>query len=87
MKHQKTSVLKAVLHCLSWPAMLTLLLLLWPLLQIRHSKWIMCFFYDSSDKAGDYPTVQHTRKTNLPLLYSLFGLAGTMGQGDFLMLP
>ena len=45
------------------------------------------FFSRSSDKAGDYPTAQHTRKTKLPLLYILFGLAGTMGQGDFLMLP
>ena len=38
------SVLEAVLHCLSWTAFFTfLLLLLWPLLQNRHSKLIMFF--------------------------------------------
>ena len=41
---QEASVLEAVQHCLSWTALFTLLLLLlWPLLQNRHSKLIMFF--------------------------------------------
>ena len=38
------------------------------------------FFDGSSDKPGPQPTVQHTMSTKLPLLYSVFGLAGTGGQ-------
>ena len=37
------------------------------------------FFNGSSDKPGQQPTVQHNLSTNLPMLYSVFGLAGTVG--------
>ena len=43
------------------------------------------FFYGSGKKPGPYPTVKHTMSTNLPLLYSIFGLAVTGGQGRSLM--
>ena len=39
---QKPSVLESVIHCLTWTTWFTLLLLLlWPLVQNRHSKFIM----------------------------------------------
>ena len=42
-------------------------------------------FNGSSDKPEPYPIFKHTMATNFPLLYSLFGLAGPVDKGDFLM--
>ena len=45
---------------------------------------VVYFFNGSSDKPWPQPTVQHTMSTKFPLLYSMFGLAGTGGQKNLL---
>ena len=43
----------------------------------------MNYFCDGSDdKPWPFPTVQHIMSTNLLVLYSVFGLAVTVGEGD-----